>query len=63
MLSFDDTGIEELHFGDTAEDIFTILVNKKVSPNGIDLNKLRLADPRNFDYTLSKLGCIVMLNG
>lgn len=63
MLSFEQTGVEELHFGDQPEDIFTILVNRKVSPNGIDLEKLKLADPRNFDATLERLGCLIMLNG
>ncbi|MEP1151180.1 MAG: hypothetical protein JXR20_12320 [Balneola sp.] len=62
MIPFDQTGIEELRFGDTKEDIFHILVNKNISPDGIDLEKLRLADPRNFDAALSNAGCIVMLN-
>ncbi|XWN36837.1 MAG: hypothetical protein ROO71_12850 [Balneola sp.] len=62
MIPIEKTGIEELSFGDSKEDIFHILVNKQVSPNGIDLDKLRLADPRNFDAALSSAGCIIMLN-
>jgi hypothetical protein len=62
MIPFEQTGLEELSFGDSKEDIFHILVNKKVSPNGIDLEKLRLADPRNFDAALAAAGCIIMLN-
>lgn len=62
MIPINQTGIEELRFGDTKEDIFHILVNKNISPDGIDLEKLRLADPRNFDAALSNAGCIVMLN-
>lgn len=62
MIPIEKTGVEELSFGDSKEDIFHILVNKQVSPNGIDLDKLRLADPRNFDAALSSAGCIIMLN-
>lgn len=62
MILIEQTGIEELSFGDSKEDIFHVLVNKKVSPNGIDLDKLRLADPRNFDAALTAAGCIIMLN-
>jgi hypothetical protein len=62
MISLNQTGIEELSFGNSKEDIFHILVNKNISPDGIDLEKLRLADPRNFDAALSNAGCIIMLN-
>jgi hypothetical protein len=62
MIPISKTGLEELSFGDSKEDIFHILVNKNVSPDGIDLEKLRLADPRNFDAALSSAGCIIMLN-
>jgi hypothetical protein len=62
MIPIKQTGIEELSFGDSKEDIFHILVNKNISPDGIDLDKLRLADPRNFDAALSSAGCIIMLN-
>lgn len=62
MIPINQTGIEELSFGEEKEDIFHILVNKNISPDGIDLEKLRLADPRNFDAALSSAGCIIMLN-
>lgn len=62
MIPIEQTGIEELSFGDSKEDIFHILVNKQISPGGIDLEKLRLADPRNFDAALTSAGCIIMLN-
>lgn len=62
MIPINQTGIEELSFGEEKEDIFHILVNKNISPDGIDLEKLRLVDPRNFDAALSSAGCIIMLN-
>ncbi|MFN1835519.1 hypothetical protein AB2B38_009680 [Balneola sp. MJW-20] len=63
MLKLKDTGLEEFSFGDDPDDMFYLLINRKVSPDGIDLDKLRLADPRNFDHTLENMGCILMLNG
>ena len=62
MLTLKQTGLEELSFGDQADDLFYVLVNKVISPDGLDLERLRLADPRNFDRVLSEAGCIIMLN-
>lgn len=62
MLTLKQTGLEELSFGDQAEDLFFVLINKLISPEGLDLEKLRLADPRNFDQILTEAGCILMLN-
>lgn len=63
MLKLKDTGLEEFSFGDSPEDIFYLLINKHVSPEGIDLDRLRLADPRNFDSILNDMGCIFMISG
>lgn len=62
MLSFKQTGLEEVSFGDAPDDMFFVLVNKLVSPNGIDFEKLRLSNPRDFDTALEETGCIVLLN-
>jgi hypothetical protein len=63
MLEVKDTGLEEFSFGDDPDDLFYILVNKNISPDGIDVDKLSKADPRKFDAVLSDMGCILMLNG
>lgn len=63
MLKLKDTGLEEFSFGEGTDDQFYILVNKKVSPEGIDVEKLSKTDPRKFDKVLSDMGCILMLNG
>ncbi len=63
MLTLKDTGLEEFSFGEDADDQFYILVNKKISPEGIDVDKLSKADPRTFDAILNEMGCLVMLNG
>ncbi|MTI89577.1 MAG: hypothetical protein FH748_16605 [Balneolaceae bacterium] len=63
MLKLKHTGLEEFSFGDEREDLYYVLINRKVSPNGLDLEKIRLADPRAFDRTLEQMGCLIMLNG
>ncbi len=63
MLDKDDTKLEIFGFGDETEDTFYCLVDLTKSPDGIDLEKLKLADPRNFDEELDNMGCIVMLTG
>lgn len=63
MLAKDDTKLEIFGFGEENSDKFYCLVNLKMSPNGIDLKKLSLADPRKFDEELNKMGCILLLRG
>lgn len=67
MLSKDDTKLEIFGFGDedqdTDQDTFYCLVNLRKSPDGIDLEKLSLADPRSFDEELNRMGCILLLRG
>lgn len=63
MLSLEQTKLEIIGFGDKPADTFYILVDLNKSPEGIDMEKLRLSDPRNFDQVLDDMGCIVMLSG
>lgn len=63
MLEKDDTKLEIFGFGDDNTDTFYCLVNLQKSPDGIDLEELQLADPRNFDKLLDEMGCILMLTG
>lgn len=63
MLSKEDTKLEIFGFGDDDKDNFYCLVNLTKSPDGIDLKKLSMADPRNFDEALNKQGCILLLRG
>lgn len=62
MLTLEQTGLEIFSFGDEPEDVFYILVNKLVSPEGINFDRLKLSDPRYFDAALDEAGCIVMLS-
>lgn len=63
MLPQSDTKLEVFHFGEQPEDHYYCLVNLKVSPEGLSLDRIRLADPRNFDRVLTESGCITFLNG
>ena len=63
MLSKDDTKLEIFGFGEDDDDKFYCLVNLKKSPEGIDLKKLSMADPRKFDEELNRQGCILLLRG
>lgn len=63
MLEKKDTKLEIFGFGEEAEDKFYCLVNLTKSPEGIDLKKLSMADPRKFDEALNEMGCILLLKG
>ena len=64
MLEKEDTKLEIFGFGDEEdEDNFYCLVNLNKSPDGIDLEKLSMADPRKFDEALNNMGCILLLRG
>lgn len=63
MLEKDDTKLEIFGFGEGDSDKFYALVNLNKSPEGIDLKKLSLTDPRRFDEELNKMGCILLLRG
>lgn len=63
MIKKEDTKLEIFGFGEEKDDKFYCLVNLTKSPNGIDLKKLSMADPRNFDEALNKQGCILLLKG
>lgn len=57
------TLLEVIEFGDDPEDLFYCLVDAGVSPDGMDVSKLKLSDPRNFDNTLRESGCLMMFTG
>lgn len=59
----ENTLLEVIEFGDEPEDIFYCLVDATISPDGLDINKLKLSDPRNFDSAMKESGCLMMLTG
>lgn len=61
MLRLKDTKLDIFTFGEEPDDKFYCLVNLKISPDGLDPEKMKLTDPRNFDRMLKDTGCLVMM--
>jgi|GEM_PF-225341 len=57
------TFLQKIQFGDEPEDIYYCLIDKKISPDGLDVDKMRLTDPRNIDRQFREQGCLLMFTG
>jgi len=57
------TYLQKIEFGDEPEDIYYCLIDKKISPDGLDVDKMRLTDPRNIDRQFREQGCLLMFTG
>ena len=57
------TLLDVIEFGEEPEDTFYCLVDAGISPDGIDVSRLRFSDPRNFDEALRESGCLMMFTG
>ncbi len=57
------TALEIYAFGEAAEDTFYLLFDKRKYEGEIDMEKLKLTDPRNFDSVLNEMGCVLMMSG
>lgn len=55
--------LDIIEFGSEPEDVFYCLVDKSVSPDGLDVETLKISNPRNFDDALRQSGCLMMLTG
>ncbi len=63
MNIYKKTKLEIIEFGDAPDDKFYFLVDLSVSPEGLNVEKLKLQDPRNFDQRLRESGCLMMFTG
>lgn len=63
MIKRDQTTLQVFEFGDTPSDTFYCLVDLRVSPEGMNPDQLRLADPRRLDMEFRQNGCLLMLTG
>jgi len=63
MTGLDQTKLQVFEFGDSPSDAFYLLIDRRVSPDGINPEQVKLLDPRNFDRSLRELGCLLMLTG
>jgi len=57
------TFLQKIEFGDEPEDIYYCLIDKNISPNGLNVDKMRLTDPRNIDRQFREQGCLLMFTG
>jgi len=63
MADLKNTKLQKFEFGDSLSDTFYLLVDLKVSPEGINPEKVKLLDPRNFDHSLREMGCLLIFTG
>lgn len=62
-MKFIQTKLQRIDFGDEPADRYYCLVNLKVSPEGLDLTKMRLTNPRNIDHEFRQQGMLMMFTG
>lgn len=60
-IPFEETRIDTVEFGDKPEDRFYCLTDRRLAPDGLQPEKMRLVNPRNLDRELRALGCISMM--
>lgn len=62
-MKFKDTKLQRIDFGEEPADRYYCLVDLRVSPNGLSLEKMRLTDPRNIDQEFRQHGMVMMFTG
>lgn len=62
-MKLQDTTFQKIEFGTEPSDCYYCLVDARVSPSGLDIEKMRLTDPRNIDLQFREAGCLMMLTG
>ena len=62
-MKFKDTKLEHIKFGEEPSDQYYCLVNLNVNPEGLDLEKMRLTNPRNIDQEFRNHGVLMMFTG
>lgn len=62
-MKFKDTKLQKIEFGDDPKDQYYCLINLKVNPDGLDLGKMRLTDPRSIDEEFRNQGMLLMFTG
>lgn len=62
-MKIDQTVLQEIDFGPDRSDKYFCLVDKNISPGGLNIEKMRLTDPRNIDLQFREAGCLLMMTG
>ena len=61
-MKFHQTSLQKIDFSDSPEDIYYCLIDLRISPNGLNIKKIRLTDPRNIDQQFRQHGCLMMFD-
>lgn len=62
-MKFKDTNLQQIDFGDDPQDQYYCLIDQRVSPEGLNIEQMRLTDPRNIDQEFRNRGVLMMLTG
>ncbi len=62
-MKLNQTSLQKIEFGDEPEDIYFCLIDLRMSPQGLNIKKLSLSDPRNIDEQFRNNGCLMMFTG
>lgn len=62
-MKLENTTLQKIEFGSEPKDIYYCLIDLRVSPNGLDIEKMKLTDPRNIDLQFREAGCLLMFTG
>lgn len=62
-MKFKNTKLQKIEFGADPADQYYCLIDLNVSPDGLDINKMRLTDPRNIDREFRNHGVLMMFTG
>lgn len=62
-MKLKNTRLQKIEFGEKPADRYYCLIDLKVSPDGLDIEKMRLTDPRNIDREFRNQGVLMMFTG
>lgn len=62
-MKLEETTLQTIELGDQPEDHFYCLVDLNISPDGMDIEKIKLTDPRRLDLEFRENGCLMMFTG
>lgn len=62
-MKLEQTTLQKIEFGENPEDIYYCLIDARISPNGLNIQNMRLTDPRNIDLQFRGNGCLMMFDG
>jgi hypothetical protein len=62
-MKFEDTSLQKIELGDQPADQYYCLIDLRISPKGLNIDEIRLTDPRNIDQQFLEKGCLMLFTG